>query len=217
MQYVVRTNELDVEARLAELDLTIEELQEVGRAAYLAKLSCSPLHPPTFGGTSGWAAGVYTLRDQKLSHGWRMRDPGNFSITINDAGRFYVVVATGDQLAGKPFGKAPSTKSPKGLKTEAAVAATRQHVLFPDEGYEELKLDAELASFRAWFLLLNIEEKGVFIELSSPAEMIKGKIVSWSERIIIPALSGDPIHGTGEDDLTGGFSPDIEIDVQRVA
>ena len=217
MQHVVRTNELDVAARLAELDLTIEELQEVGRAAYFAKLSCSPLHTPTFGGTSGWAAGVYTLRDQKLSHGWRMRDPGNFSITINDPGRLYVVVATGDQLAGKPFGKAPSTKSPKGFKTEAAVAATRQLVLFPDESYEELKLDAELVNFRAWFLLLNIEVNSVFVELSSPAEMIKGKIVSWSERIIIPALSGEPIHGTGKDDVTGGFSPDIEIDVQRVA
>lgn len=215
MRQILLSDERDVAARLSELDLTIEELQEVGRAAYLSKLSCSPLHPPTFAGTSAWAAGVYTLRDQKLSDGWRMRDPGNFSITINDNRRFYIVVATGDQFAGK-FGKGPSTKSPKGLKTEAAVAATRQLSLFQDEVYEELQRDAELAKYRAWFFLLNIEETSVFMELSSPLEMVKGKIIGWSERIIVPALSGEPIQGIGSEDPTNGFSPDIEIDVQRV-
>lgn len=217
---ILRKDERDVEQRLRELDLSIAELHEVARAAYVAKAGSSPLHPPTYPGTAAWAAAVYTMRDKKLPHGWRHADPGNFSITINDAKRFYVVIATGDQLAGRSIGRAPTTKSPKGMKTEAAVAATRQLTLFPDKAFDELQLNAELASFRAWFLLLNIVDGHVFIELSSPSEMERGKISSWHERIIVPPLSGDTSTmelGKDDPDRGDGFAPDVEIDVQRIA
>jgi len=217
MTEILRKDAVDVETRLRELDLSIAELHEVARAAYVAKAGCSPLHPPTYPGTAGWAAAVYTMRESKLPQGWRRADPGNFSITINDAGRFYVVIATGDQLAGRSIGKPPTTKSPKGLKTEAAVRATRQLTLFPDEAFEALKRDAELAGYKAWFLLLNIAEGEVLLELSSPMEMTNGKISSWHERIIVPGISFDPsLKGVGEGD-GGGFTPDIDIDIQRVA
>jgi hypothetical protein len=220
MTVILRKDATDVETRLRDFGLSITEIHDVARAAYIAKAGCSPLHPPTYPGTAGWAAAVYTMRDKKLPHGWRRADPGNFSITINDANRFYIVVATGDQLAGRSIGKAPTTKSVKGMKTEAAVAATRQLTLFPDKAFDELKLNAELANYCAWFLLLNIVEGHVFIELSSPSEMAKGKITSWHERIIIPPLSSDPsIEGrdAGTPGDAGDFAPDVDIDVQRIA
>lgn len=214
MTVILRKEEQDIEARLAELDLTVSELQEVARAAYLAKASCSPLHPPTFPGTSAWGAAVYTLRSRKLPHGWRRADPGNFSITINDARRFYVVIATGDELAGRSVGKVPTTKSPKGLKTEAAVKATRQLTLFPDEAYEELQKDADLAEYKAWFLLINISKEFVALEVSSPLDMKRGKITSWHERIIVPGVSFDQSVSDDDDD---GFNDDINIDVQPLS
>lgn len=220
MTLILRKDASDVEARLHDFDLSIAEVHDVARAAYIAKAGCSPLHPPTFPGTAGWAAAVYTMRDKKLPDGWRHADPGNFSITINDAKRFYIVVATGDQLAGRSIGKPPTTKSVKGMKTEAAVAATRQLTLFPDKAFDELQLNAELSSYCAWFLLLNIVEGHVFIELSSPSEMAKGKITSWHERIIVPPLSSDPSlddRDAGAPADGGDFAPDVDFDVQRIA
>jgi hypothetical protein len=219
MTNILRTKDWDVEQRLRELDLSIAELHAVGRAAYIAKADCSKLHPPTYPGTAAWATAVLTLRDKKLPHKWRYSDPGNFSVTINDRGRFYIVVATGDQLAGRSHGKEPTTKSPKGMKTEAAVAANRQMSLFPEAIPEEVLLDAELGTYQAFFLLLNISDRQVYIELSSPSDMDKGKIVGWDERIILPPLDLDPTTGLtkGGDGSGNGFAPDVDVDVQRIA
>jgi hypothetical protein len=219
MARLMHSSEPDVRTRLQDFGLSIEELHQVARAAYVAKADCSPLHPPTFPGTAAWATAVLAFRDMKLPEGWRAADPGNFSVTINDAGQFFVVIATGDDDAGRAHGREPTTKSTKGMKTEAAVAANRQMSLFPAEIPSEVLAESHLSKFKAWVLLLNIDGTTVYIELSSPSGMEKGKIVEWDERIIVPPLTlglagGDNSPGNGP--ISGVFAPDVDVDVQRI-
>jgi hypothetical protein len=214
MTDILRTKPWDVEHRLQELGLSTAGLHEVGRAAYRARANCSPLHPPTFPGTAGWAAGVFTLRDKYLPQGWRFADPGNFSMTINDKRGIYIVVATGDENSGRPIGKTPTTKTPKGMKTEAAVR--RQGEFWPDAVPKEEEAELGVDKFTAYWLLLNFSERSLLIELSSPSDIEGGKITAWHERIILPPIDFDTSGKLVADGPSGGFAPDAEVPVERI-
>lgn len=212
---VLRAKEWEVSQRLRELGLDLEGMQSVSRAGYRARVGCSPLHPPTFPGTSAWAACVHGLRSQYIPAGWRFADPGNFSMTINDALKIYIVCATGDEASGKLIGRTPTTKTPKGQRTEIAVK--RQGELWPEAVPEDAAVAEGVGGYTAFWFLLNIEGRRIFSELSSPSEIQRGKITSWSERNILPVIDLDdsPIVGTrGPRD---GFTGEFDIPVQRIA
>lgn len=210
----VYTKPWDVGRRLAELGLTVDILHDVARAAHLAKASCTSNDPPTFPGTMGWGRATRRLRELVLPEGWRKDDPANFSMTINDERRVYVVVATGDNLTGRPVGGNPQTKTSKGLRTEDAVRTNRQLELFPDAIPESIRMRPETSAYEAWYLLVDCTPERVYVELSCPSEMEGGKISNWRERIIPPSIDIDPcsVEPRPED-----FSPDFDVDVKRIA
>jgi hypothetical protein len=212
---IVRTENWQVDARLRELDLTVGLLRQVGEAALRARASCSPLHPPTYPGTAAWGASVLTLRTLAIPRGFRAADPGNFSMTINDDKRFYIVAATGDEHAGYYSGRDPSTKTPKGLKTQQAVR--RQLTLWPEAETEEAKRQGGVEGYFGMWLLLNFRNREVQIELSVPSEIRRGKIVDWHERNIIPAVRFDPEAASINPPEGDGFAPDFDVPVQRIA
>lgn len=208
---ILRSQEIEVSDRLSELGLSLKGLNEVTLAGFRARASCSPLHPPTFPGTAAWAASVHTLRSIFLPHGWRAADPGNFSMTINDERRVYIVCATGDENSGFTVGKTPTTKTPKGLRTEVAVK--RQAEFWPEEIPAEEKLAGGVTGYTAYWFLLNIVGRKIYAELSSPADIQRGKIIAWNERNVLPVRDLDlPL-----DDTDSGFTPDFDIDVKRIA
>ena len=215
MTEILRTKEWEVDQRLRELGLSLEGLQEVAKAGYRARIGCSPLHPPTYPGTAAWAACVHGLRSRYIPHGWRFADPGNFSMTINDARRVFVVCATGDENSGLTVGKIPTTKTPKGLKTEIAVK--RQGEFWPDAVTDEAVIAGGVDGYAAFWFLLNIVGRRVYSEISSPAEILRGKITSWHERNVLPMidLDGSPMEeARGPRD---GFTPEFDVPVQRIA
>jgi len=212
---IVRTEEWQVDGRLLELDLSVAILRQVGEAALRARESCSPLHPPTYPGTAAWGASVLTLRTLALPRGFRAADPGNFSMTINDAKRFYIVAATGDEHSGYYSGRDPSTKTPKGLKTQQAVH--RQFALWPDADAETMAREGGVEGYLGMWLLLNFRHREVHIELSAPSEIRRGKIVDWHERNIVPSVTFDPEASSHDAPGGDGFGPDFDIPVQRIA
>ncbi|MBS3927197.1 MAG: hypothetical protein KGZ65_00650 [Sphingomonadales bacterium] len=136
-------------------------------------------------------------------------------MTINDARKIYIVCATGDEASGKLIGRTPTTKTPKGQRTEIAVK--RQGELWPEAVPDEAAVAGGVGGYMAFWFLLNIEGRRIFSELSSPSEIRKGKITSWSERNILPVIDLDdsPIAGTrGPRD---GFTGEFDIPVQRIA
>lgn len=218
MAVIVREQEWEVDTRLSDLDLSVAFLRQVGEAALRARESCSPLHPPTFAGTSAWAAGVLTLRLLAMPEGFRAADPGNFSMTINDAKRFYIVVATGDDHCGYRSGKEPSTKTPKGFKTQEAVRS--QLSLFPDMPPAKAEQESDVTGYLGFWLLFNFRHREVHIELSAPSDIEGGKILGWHERNIIPKVTFDPdVTLIDPTDAPGGdgFAPDFDIPVKRIA
>ena len=216
MTEVLLSKDWEVEQRLADLGLSIEGLHQVGRAAYRARANCSPasLYPPTYPGTAGWAMGVFTLRDIYLPKGWRAVDPGNFSMTINDERKIYIVVATGDENSGRPVGKTPTTKTPKGMKTEAAVRW--QGDLWPEAVPNDAVSLNGVAKYTAFWLLLNFSKRQILIELSSPSDIEGGKITAWHERIVLPSIDFEPSVEAVADSADSGFAPDIDVSVQRI-
>jgi len=203
----------DVRRRLFELGLTIEIVQEVARAAQLAKTNCSPNDPPTFPGMAGWAHATRHLRELLSPAGWRKDDPSNFSMTINDERRLYIVVATGDDFAGREGADDPRTKAPKGQWTEEAVSNNQQLELFPDSIPEHIRMRSETAGYTAWYLLIVVTADDIRAELSRPLDMVGGKIAVWAERIILPPFDFGPPGVFVE---PTDFGPDFDPDVRRI-
>jgi hypothetical protein len=203
----------DVRHRLADLDLTVEIVQDVGRAARIAKTGCSPNHPPTFRGTAAWANAIKHLRDVLIPLGWRRDDPANFSMTINDKRRIYIVVATGDNLAGIEGPGDPRTKTAKGVWAEEALNLNRQLDLFPEAIPEHIRMRPEAAGYVAWYLLIVVSAEQIRVELSRPLDMVGDKVAVWAERIILPTFDFGP--GDVEADPTD-FGPDFDPDVRRI-
>ncbi len=215
MAAIVRVQEWEVGTRMREIGLTLDIPRHVGEAALRAREGCSPLHPPTFPGTAAWGAAVLTLRTLTLPRGYRAADPGNFSMTINDAKRLYIVVATGDEHSGYFSGKEPSTKMPKGLKTQQAVR--RQFSLFPEATPAKVEEQVGVAGYLGLWLLLNFRGRVVQMELSAPSDIVDGKMVGWHERNIIPSVAFDPDAAAINPEDGDGFGPDFDVPVQRIA
>ena len=135
-------------------------------------------------------------------------------MTINDERMIYVVVATGDENSGRSVGKTPTTKTPKGMKTEAVVR--RQSDLWPEAIPADAVSLGGVEKYTAFWLLLNFTERQVLIELSSPSDIEGGKITAWHERIILPWIDFDPSAKAAVDDPDGGFLPDIDVPVHRI-
>jgi hypothetical protein len=211
MAAVVRSKAQEVRQRLDALGLTPEVLYEVARAHRLARTNCTPNDPPILPGFLAWAHANRKLRELLIPLGWRKDDPGNFSMTISDEKRLYLVIATGDRFTGRLADADPQTKNPKGVRTAEAVKANRQLDLFPWTIPEEAKKAAETAYYQAWWLLIDADPDASYIELSCPHEMNGGQIVDWAERIILP-----PIGGTAPEATPDDFGPDFDPPVGRI-
>ncbi len=208
MAAVVHSKTYDVRQRLADLGLEAKLLYDVARAHRLARASCTPNDPPLLPGFLGWAHANRKIRELLLPLGWRKDDPGNFSITINDSLRLYVVISTGDHLTGRAADADPQTKNPKGTRTAEAIKANRQIDLFPWTIPEEARKSAETAYYQAWWLLIDATADATYIELSRPHEMDNGQIIDWAERIILPPIDGAP-PGPAPDDFGPDFDPPV--------
>jgi hypothetical protein len=86
--------------------------------------------------------------------------------------------------SGRSVRKTPTTKIPKGTKTEAVVR--RQSDLWPESIPADVVSLGGIEKYTAFWLLLNFTERQVLFELSSPSDIDGGKITAWHERIILP-------------------------------
>jgi len=181
----------------------------------VARLSCTDNDPPFIAGTEAWRFVVRTLRDELLSKGWRKADPSNYSLVISDARKINIGVATGDVFTRDSRGT-PSTKTPKGLYTEAATIRNRYEEpdLFPETLPENVRRAATILEYQTWILLIFITDDEFRAELSLPNEIEDEQIVSWYERIFIPDEFDDPGISVHPVEDSG---PDIDVPVRRKA
>jgi hypothetical protein len=200
--------------RLMELGVSLEAIQRSVAAGHVARITCTENDPPFIHGTEGWRLTVRTLRDELCPKGWRKADPSNFSLIINDARRFNIVVASGDRLTRNKYGS-PRTKSLKGLYTEAATIRNRIETdLFPETISEDIRRVASILEYPTWILLIYITDDEYRAELSLPTHMEDEQILDWAERIFIPE-STDPFGGRSEVPSPLDGEPEIDVPVRR--
>lgn len=180
-------HEANAAARLVELGLEYEQLERaLLRADAEAKLT-SDLEPPTAEGITRYNKTNRFLREELVPAGWRFDNSQNFCRTIDPSGTFAIVASSGDEGAGTWVpGHKPSTKYSKGETAVRAVAANTQPAL--DLG-EEFADEPVVLPAAVWYLLYRVTSDHIFVELSLPSAIEGGRIVDWSERIIL-----DPIE-----------------------
>mgnify|MGYP001239203235 CR=1 FL=1 len=173
-------------SRLMEIGVSMEALQRAIADGHAKRIASSPNDAPHMPGTYAWAQTLCTLRDELLPLGWRKADPGNFSLTINDARKINIVVESGDRFTRKAHA-APKTKGLKGLYIEAvALRNSLEMDMFPETVAEDLRRVAALLEYQTYILLIHITHDSYVAELSLPDIVEGNQIVSWKERIFIP-------------------------------
>ncbi|MEY2168379.1 MULTISPECIES: hypothetical protein [unclassified Rhodanobacter] len=198
-----------VEERLAQMELAEEVLVEALRLAHVHAARLTGNHPRIYPGIVMWAEVVASLRNLLRPMGWHRSDSSVYELVINGCETLGIAVASGDEGTGIEAGH-PSNKSPKGRYTVKAVDANRQADMFA----EMLPPQSAPSVLDTWVLLHHFDPKRKErrIELSRPLDMDSdGKIIEWSERIILTPLSFDDDF----DDIVLPETPDIDFEVHR--
>jgi hypothetical protein len=201
-----RHADLDVHDRLTELGLTKEILLEAVGAGQLARDACTPLDPPATAGWNAYSRSTRSLRQSLLPQGWRQDNTKNHCTTVSPDGRIAIMVAAGDAATGISTMN-PSTRNPKGDVTQHAVQSN-QLQLFPSSVVAPVEIR------KTWVLLTCTDAKEVRSELSMPETISDdGYIVTWNERIILPAI---PIDHDADVEITPANENDaLDITVVR--
>lgn len=198
-------NEVVAPNRLQEVfGLSEDAIQDVIMQGLHSRTDCTLHHPKTFPGLAQWAETVRALRDKTAPLGWTYSDDNNFPLCIHPSSNIVIVVQTGDRETGTSG--IPSNRAPKGANTEDAVAIN----------YRQLSLFDTLPDFSQgqasdkpimWVLLYHVAPNEIRFELSLPLKMSGGKIRSWEDRIVFPAIQ------IGITDIEIGDDNGTEFDV----
>lgn len=209
-QHQQQQNSTEV-SRLEELfGLRLDQVQDIIMSGVHARATGTAHHPKTYPGYAQWAETVRALRDVIVPLGWMPTDDNNFPLCTHDERGLSIAVQTGDRETGTTG--IPSNRAPKGASTEQAVAVNvRQLSLFQAEDIPVLPTTTEDSRHIMWILLYHVAQNEVRFELSLPLKMVGGKIRSWQERIIFPAIPLDGIQiNFGDDD-----GPEFDVSVER--
>lgn len=206
----VRNEKDEVLSRLQEVfGLNGEAVQDVIMQGLLARTACTAHHPKTFPGLSQWAETVRALRDKTAPHNWSCSDENNFPLCVHPSGNLMIAVYTGDRDTGV-IGSNPSNRAAKGTNTEQAVWANQKQLSLFDS-LPELPTSEGNDGRMMWVLLYHVASNEIRFELSLPLRMVGGKIRSWQERLVFPAIPLDQVNIViGDDD-----APEFEVHVER--
>lgn len=177
--------ELGEPDRLESLGLDVDTLHRAVRVGLSAAGVRTRHAPRNAQGSDLVSHTVEELRQSLEPAGWTADFAGGQERTISADGLTSIIVSTGAGAVGDLAGEA-RTAHPKGPLMLDAVR-TNQGLL-----QAELPLGLPLPTpddgRLCWVLLLKVEPDRVDLELSAPAGMRDGLVVSWSERIPLPPL-----------------------------
>ena len=211
----VRNEEFEVKSRLNEVfGLEANDIQDVIMQGLYARKACTPNHPRTYAGLAQWADTVRALRDKTSPKGWTSSDDNNFPLCIHPMNNLVIVVQTGDKETGISANN-PSNRAAKGMNTEQAIWANQKQLSLFD-ALPEVSLCDSNDNRIMWVLLYHVTPSEMRFELSLPLKMVGGKIRSWQERLVFPAIVLDQIDiEIGDDDDGIDNRQEFEINIER--
>jgi hypothetical protein len=213
MALPVRNEEIEVQSRLQQVfGLHREIIQDVIMQGLLARTTCTPNHPKTFPGSYQWAETVRALRDKTAPLGWSCSDDNNFPLCVHPSSDLAIAIYTGDSDTGVTgVGINPSNRAAKGTNTEQAIWANQKQLSLFDSPLALPPLAEGNNNRITWVLLYHVAPNEIRFELSLPLKMIGGKIRSWQERLVFPAIPLDQVNiEIGDDD-----GPEFDVHVER--
>ena len=193
------------DARLAELDLKVEHLDEAIWAGLNARAAAPALGPTNGAGLLDWIHRVGRLREVLVGQGWERYDKYNAGLVRHPSKPIVLGALQGNRHTGDPGAKLRSdyTKGP------AITAMTR------DNDHDQFSLfdDGErLGGLKLWFLVtFPTVRDGRFVvlrEVSQPEPTPQGQVIDhWSHRITLPPYDFGPVaditpDGPAEIDFT---------------
>ena len=211
---IVRVQPTEVADRLKErFEWSVSAFVLAVQQGYIERSNASPFDGPMAPGTDAWRYTLRSLRQQADARGWTMADPGNLSMTINEALEVAIVVFSGDDATGLAHLK-PKSKNPRGSMVKQAIKRnTEQMSLFGDVIEEEGPSVEEVLGYETWVLLIYITDEKVRAELSLPVSVDDKDYVSdWAERIIINVpLPGSEWEQAPDADSGPDILPDVSF------
>jgi hypothetical protein len=204
----------EVETRLAELGLLIEDLTTAITAGDTSAAACTENDPRVLKNFTRWGKTFRGLADhmarpdrpRSLIRGWHKVERRCLPLMVTADAKTAITVSSADGRTGRE-GPFPRTLNPKGRQTKEAVFEN-QHTI---PGMKNLVTQLRRVEDRqmTWFLLYHVdrEDEVIHAELSFAAGFDPEKtktIAEWYERILLPemplstpALAEDE----GEDDI----------------
>ncbi|NOT64894.1 MAG: hypothetical protein HOP06_02415 [Methylotenera sp.] len=215
MALPVRNEEFEVKSRLSEVfGLEANDIQDIIMQGLYARKACTPNHPRTYAGLAQWADTVRALRDKTSPSGWTSSDDNNFPLCIHPSNNLMIVVQTGDRDTGISANN-PSNRAAKGTNTEQAIWANQKQLSLFD-ALPEVLVEAGNSNRIMWVLLYHVTPSEIRFELSLPSKIVGGKIRSWQERLVFPAIVLDQIDiEIGDDDDGNDNRQEFEINIER--
>lgn len=201
----------DVNRRLGELGLSVEDLHDALRRGQFARDNCTANHPRCYPNVAAWGELSSGLREILSFRGWTNCDRDNIPKTVAPDGSMAIIPITGDRATGNPRAT-PVTKRPRGLASVRLIHLNVQYDFLGDLDLGQ-EVEDEPEGRITWYLLYHRAGDQLRAELSLPMAVDGcGRIEAWRERIILPTidLSDGPAPSR---DADGG--PDVDVPVQR--
>ena len=214
MAAILRIEEWDRDARLAELGLSRDLLSEVVDACVAADGDCTANDPPMARGMKVYFAGVRRLRELLGPEGWEKDDTGGFSTVVNHDRRVRVAFMNTDNSTCDPAALLPINRSRKGPNSERAASVNQ--VLLPGIEWVSVRSDGSRPpadDYATWHMCVHIDGDRVRAELALLSGFEAGYFTDCRERIfLISDGEWGGFSGSPPDDDIG---PEIEIEVRR--
>jgi hypothetical protein len=218
---IVHAEPVEVQDRLAQLGLTVEELHRILEQAHADRRDCTKLDPITLPGNVFWGRVIRYAREIYLLKGWKLARPKLVELVVNPSEEFGFTACSGDRATGRPE-LTPSSRYGKGTAMAERIAANQ--LVLP--GMEAVRSpdDDQYEGLKTWCLLYYHEpvkdeesEKTIlWAEIALPERISdRGKIDSWIERILLPPLEFDEAFVLPDPDIEPG--PDIDVPIERLS
>ena len=191
-----------VDSRLLQLHPTLSRDRLISPllSGIAQKSNCTDHHGKIYPGMVLHFEGMCSFRDIFVPLGWTPESTSNFESTLSPDRRIAIALAGGDEHTGNPD-RTPSTRNDRGPITCRLVRCNAQPYLSFDDAAEEKRRqiftdDPDTAhdkeTVETWLLMHNDHGEFLSCELSLPTKTDdSGKIIRWSERLILGHLHLD--------------------------
>lgn len=187
----VEPNQVEKRLRTLSPDLSTLLFHEVCSSALSARAEVTFASAVTEAGSNQWFLTVRYLRTRLANAGWIIANPSNCPFIVSTDKAISIIVMTGDSLTGIPDQGSPSNQAQKGKVLAGRVYDNQQlNLVKRVQHYSQ-----DTPETVVWVLLYHYDQKTseLRLELSMPNGFNKGKITSWGERIIVPAIHDNDI------------------------